>query len=53
MFSAEEMEAIEVYFKANIEANQVPPITRCREFHSLKCDPKQIRDKIHNIIKNK
>ena len=52
-FTQEEIEAISSYFSAHIETSTVPAQRECQEFlneHPIR-EPKQIRDKIRNLIK--
>ena len=55
-FSAEEIESISIYFESYIAAGDKPSIRDCRDFlanHNLAREPKQIRDKVRHLIKQK
>ena len=53
-FTLEEVEEIENYFNTEIVAGQKASLQKCREFlrdHPMDRSPKQIQDKVANIIK--
>jgi len=53
-FTSEETEVITLYFNDDISAKTAPGIDRCRQFlsdHPMNKDPKQVRDKVRNLMK--
>ena len=53
LFTPEETNTIRSYFTDNISAGATPGLEECREFvteHAFPKDPKQVRDKVRNLI---
>ena len=55
-FSVEEIVSVSLYFETYITAGDQPSIGDCRDLfanHNLAREPKQIRDKVRHLLKQK
>ena len=56
LFSPRDTQAISAFFEQHVSSRKAPSIEECREFvrqHPIDCTPKQVRDKVRNLIGRK
>ena len=56
LYSATDTQVISAFFAQHVSNRKAPSIEECREFvqqHPIDCTPKQVRDKVRNLIGRK